>query len=150
MKSLKIMSEGPNYSVTDIGEFDNLMDYSFLNPKTNKETQGKVFIGEILKTTGAEISFQIALPHTRVPFVHKHRNHEEIYIFLKGSGQFQVDNTVIDVKEGTIIRVSPDGKRLWRNNTENPMIFMVIQVQSGSLDHHLTFDGFRTEDEVVW
>ena len=57
MKGLKITSEGTNYSSFDLGEFDKLMDYSFVNPKTNRETQGKIFTGEVLKTTGAEISF---------------------------------------------------------------------------------------------
>ena len=39
------------------------MDYSYLHPKLNQEVKGKIFIGETLKTTGAEVSFQI-LPLT--------------------------------------------------------------------------------------
>lgn len=88
MKNLKVTSEGPNYSAIEIGKFDNLMDYLYLHPKLNQEVKGKIFVGEILKTTGAEVSFQILPPKTEIPFLHQHKNHEEIYIFIKGFGQF--------------------------------------------------------------
>jgi mannose-6-phosphate isomerase-like protein (cupin superfamily) len=150
MKKLEVKSEGLNYSAIDIGEFDNLMDYSYLHPKLNQEVKGKIFIGEILKTTGAEVSFQILPPGIAIPFLHRHKNHEEIYIFIKGTGQFQVDNSIIDVKEGTMIRVSPDGNRTLRNNSVHPMIYMVIQSKNGSLDNHFIFDGFRATGEILW
>jgi len=59
MKTLQISSEGINYSAIDLGEFDNLMEYSYLHPKLKSEVKGKVFIGEFIKSTGTEISFQI-------------------------------------------------------------------------------------------
>lgn len=150
MKNIKIISEGPNHSAIDLGEYNNLMDYSYIHPKLNREVKGKVFVGESLKTTGAEISFQILPPKTDIPFLHKHKNHEEIYIVIKGSGQFQVDSTIINLKEGSLVSVSPDGKRTWRNNSEDPMIVMVIQTQEGTLDNHYIFDGFRVDGEINW
>jgi quercetin dioxygenase-like cupin family protein len=150
MKNLQISSEGKNYSALDLGEFENLMDYSFLHPRLKSEMKGKVFIGEILKATGTEISFQILPPNTIIPFLHQHKNHEETYIILKGTGQFQVDNTVFDIKEGSIIRVAPEGKRSYRNNSENLIIIMCIQSQKDSLDSFLVYDGFRTPGEIPW
>ena len=52
----------------------------------------------ILNTTGAEISFQIMPPQADIPFYHKHRRNEEIYIILKGNGQFQIDGNILDVE----------------------------------------------------
>jgi mannose-6-phosphate isomerase-like protein (cupin superfamily) len=150
MKRLEVVSEGTNYSAIDIGELDNLMDHSYMHPKMKQEVKGKVFVGEILKSTGVEISFQILPPHTNIPFLHSHKNHEEIYFFLKGSGQFQVDESIIEIKEGSIIRIAPDGKRTWRNNSGKPMIFMVIQSQAGTLDNYTVLDGFRTDGEILW
>lgn len=37
MKKPEVKSEGTNYSAIDNGEFDNLMDYSYLHPKLNQE-----------------------------------------------------------------------------------------------------------------
>ena len=110
MKNLIVTSEGINYSAIDLGDFDNLMNYSFLHPRLKSEVKGKVFIGEILKSTGTEISFQILLPNTDIPFLHQHKKHEETYIILKGTGQFQVDGNIFNIKEGSVIRVAPDGK----------------------------------------
>ena len=150
MKNLIVTSESINYSAIDLGDFDNLMDYSFLHPRLKSEVKGKVFIGEILKSTGTEISFQILSPNTEIPFLHQHKNHEEVYIILKGTGQFQVDGNIFNIKEGSIIRVAPDGKRSCRNNSDNPMIYMCIQSQQKSLDNYVVFDGYRTRGEIPW
>jgi mannose-6-phosphate isomerase-like protein (cupin superfamily) len=150
MKNLIVTSEGINYSAIDLGDFDNLMDYSFLHPRLKSEVKGKVFIGEILKSTGTEISFQILSPNTEIPFLHQHKIHEEVYIILKGTGQFQVDGNIFNIKEGSIIRVAPDGKRSCRNNSDNPMIYMCIQSRQNSLDNYVVFDGFRTRGEIPW
>jgi mannose-6-phosphate isomerase-like protein (cupin superfamily) len=150
MKTLQISSEGSNYSAIDLGEFDNLLEYSYLHPKLKAEVKGKVFIGELIKSTGTEISFQILPPNTSIPFLHQHKNHEEVYIILKGAGQFIVDDSIFDVKEGSIIRISPEGKRTWRNNSDTPMIFMCIQSRQNSIDNYLVFDGFRSQGEIRW
>ncbi len=150
MKNLQISSEGKNYSAIDLGEFDNVSDYSFMHPKLKTEIKGKVFVGEILKATGTEISFQILQPNTDIPFLHQHKDHEETYIILKGTGQFQVDGSVFTVKEGSIIRIAPDGKRSFRNNSSDPMIIMCIQSRLNSLQNYSVFDGFRTKGEIPW
>jgi mannose-6-phosphate isomerase-like protein (cupin superfamily) len=150
MKDLQISSEGKNYSAIDLGNLDNLMDYSFLHPKLKTEIEGKIFVGETLKSTGTEISFNILPPNTSIPFLHQHNNNEEVYIFLKGTGQFQIDENILDIKEGTIIRVAPEGKRSCRNNANNPMIYMCIQSQQNSIQNFSVMDGFRTRGEIPW
>jgi mannose-6-phosphate isomerase-like protein (cupin superfamily) len=150
MKNLQISTEGNNYTSLDLGEFENLMDYSFLHPRLKNVVQGKIFVGNLLKATGAEISFSLLPPHTVIPFLHQHKNHEEIYIVIKGSGQFQVDGVVFDIKEGSVIRVAPDGKRSYRNNSDHPLIVMCIQSQKDSLDNFSVYDGYRTPGEIPW
>ena len=80
-----------------------------------------------------EVSFQILHPKFDMPFLHIHKNHEEMYIFLKGEGQFQVDGSVFDIMEGSIIRIAPKGSRAWRNNSDEPMIFICIQSMAGTM-----------------
>lgn len=150
MKNIEVKSEGINHSAIDLGEFDNLMDYSYFHPKLKQEIKGKVFIGEALKTTGEEISFMLLPPGTEIPFFHKHRHHEEIYIVIKGTGQFQVDENIINIAEGSIIRVAPEGKRTLRNNSSNPMIYMCIQSTYCSLLNHGIADGYRVDDKISW
>ena len=150
METLKISSEGKNFSALNLGSLDNLMDYSFLHPRLKTEIKGKVFVGELLKSTGAEISFNILQANTSIPFLHQHKNQEEIYIFLKGSGEFQVDEVIFEIQEGSVIRVAPEGKRSCRNSSNSQMIYLCIQTKLNSLDNYLVFDGFRTPGEIPW
>ena len=85
MKNVKITSEGINHTAIELGLFDQLMNYSYMHPKRQQEVKGKVFIGELLKSTAAEMSFTIIPPKTEIPFMHQHNKHEEIYVLLKGS-----------------------------------------------------------------
>jgi mannose-6-phosphate isomerase-like protein (cupin superfamily) len=149
MKKAMIKSEGQNYSAIEIGKFQELAEYSFPHPKLKQDVQGKLFVGELLKSTGIEVSFQIMSANSDIPFLHSHKNHEEIYVFLKGNGQFQVDNILFDIQEGTIVRVTPKGKRTWRNNSDEIMILMVIQAKEGTLENYNVFDGFGVKGEIL-
>lgn len=150
MKEIEIISESKNYTVGDLGSFEKLSEYSYMFPHLGFEIPGKVFIGKKIKTTGAEVSFQIMPPNTDIPFYHKHNKNEEIYVFLKGKGQFQIDDDIFDVKEGTIIRISPEGKRTWKNNSNKPLILMVIQSKQGSIENFETSDGVGVNEQVKW
>jgi len=144
----KVISEGNNYKAIDIGSFDQLSEYEFIHPRLGHTVKNKLFIGEILKSTGAEISFMELPSKTTITFLHKHKKHEEIYIFLKGYGQYQVDNNVFQIKEGSIVRVSPNGSRTLRNDSENFMIYMVIQSAADTLTGYDILDGYRVDGEI--
>ncbi len=148
MKKAKIKSEGINYSAIEIGKFQDLAEYSFPHPKLKQDIPGKLFVGELLKSTGIEVSFHYMPARASIPFLHSHNYHEEIYIFLKGEGQFQVDNDLIDIQEGSIIRIAPEGKRTWRNNSDDIMILIVVQAKAGSLKDYTVLDGFGVEGEM--
>lgn len=107
----------------------------------------KLFIGRSLDFTGMEVSLNRFVPGQTVPFLHQHRQHEEMYLFIKGHGQFQVDGDIIDVGPGTIIRVLPDGMRAWRNNSDEDLYCIVIQANAGTLTGQ---DGIRHETPPVW
>lgn len=142
------ISEGVNYKAIDIGSLNQLFDYSFVHPKLGHTVESKLFVGELLKSTGSEISFMELPAKTTVSFLHKHKRHEEIYIILKGNGQYQVDDDVFEIKEGSIVRVSPDGSRTLSNNSENSMIYMVVQAVADTLTGYNIADGYRLEGEI--
>jgi mannose-6-phosphate isomerase-like protein (cupin superfamily) len=150
MNNPKIISEGVNYKAIDLGNFGELSQYAYNHPVRQVTIEGKVFTGELLQSSGAEISFMIVPPHTGLPFLHAHRKHEEIYVIIRGAGQFQVDNDVFDIQEGSVIRVNPAGIRVYRNHSDEPMVFMCIQTMAGSLDCYVGSDGLRTDGAPVW
>jgi hypothetical protein len=52
--------------------------------------------------------------------------------------------------EGSVIRIAPDGRRTWRNNSDKPLIFMVIQAKNDSLDKYFVEDSFRVREDIKW
>ena len=58
----------------------------------------------------AEFSFQSFAPGTETGFLHTHRTHEELYFFLSGRGEFQVDGKCFTIGEGSVVR-RPDAAR---------------------------------------
>src|ERR1035437_4457792 len=108
MKQIEKILENTNYSAVNLGELDNLMDYSLIHPVNKKLIEGKVFLKDMTKATGTEISFNSLPPTTEQPYFHIHRKNEETYIILKGFGFFQVDEDCFSIKEGSVIRRSEE------------------------------------------
>ncbi|WP_287580970.1 cupin domain-containing protein [Segatella copri] len=62
-----------------------------------------------------------------VPFFHTHENNEENYIILSGSGKFQVNDSVFDISEGSVVRVSTHCDRCLKCTSDAPMLYLCIQ-----------------------
>lgn len=133
MAQVSDIRQGSHYAVGEIGDMSAL--------------DAKLFVAKALALTGMEVSFNRAAPGQESPFLHQHRQHEELYIFLSGQGQFQVDGQVIDVHPGTLVRVNPEGARAWRNTGTQDMTFIVIQANVGSLTAQ---DGMRSDRKAEW
>jgi mannose-6-phosphate isomerase-like protein (cupin superfamily) len=150
MCSLKVRN-GTNYTSASLGEFAGLDDYKFSHPALPFEVEGKVFLNSILGLTGAEISINKLPPKVSMPFNHKHHKNEEVYIFLKGTGEFKVDNQTFPISEGTVIRVAPAGVRCWRNLSEEPLYYIVVQAPVGGYGNASTIeDGEAVKSSVHW
>lgn len=111
---------------------------------------GKQFIKDIVNSTGCEISINAMPVGGTVPFYHAHKENEEVYIFLGGSGEMRVDDKVFAVEDGSIVRIAPNGMRCWRNTGTTPLTAIIIQVREGSLRQHTFDDGIRSDKPVVW
>ena len=91
-----------------------------------------MFVGQAVGATGSELSFQTLVPGQDSGFLHTHKTHEELYIIIKGEGLYQVDGEIFPVREGTVIRVSPDGKRALKNNGQENLTMLCIQYKANA------------------
>ena len=142
MKEIEIEKRKKNYTIGNIGNFDELGQYSYLHPTAKMTIPGKVFLGESLNMSSMEISFQVLAAGKEIPFNHMHKTHEEVYIVIKGEGEFVIDNEVTEVKEGSVVRIAPEGNRRWRNNSNSDLIMMVIQGVNGTMKNFTVYDGY--------
>ena len=150
MKEIKKLSESIHYNAVDLGNLNELMDYSLIHPVNKQKVEGKVFLKDVTKATGSEISFNSLPSQSELPYFHIHNKNEETYIILKGFGFFQVDEDCFDIKEGSVIRVGPQGKRGICNSSDETMIYIVIQSKENSLEEYTTGDGKRLPVEPKW
>lgn len=149
MKEIKTITDIANATAIDLGPLSEIKDYVLeLGPEV--KIPGKVFGGAAIKAGGADFSFQTFAPGTEGGFYHTHQNHEELYFFLSGEGEYQVDGTNIPVKEGTVVRVSPAGKRTVRNTGTTPLTMLCIQYNAAEPGSVNPADGTILDEPVKW
>jgi mannose-6-phosphate isomerase-like protein (cupin superfamily) len=61
------------------------------------------------KTLGLSL-FKLA-PNFRIPFGHKHKDQEEVYVVVRGTGRIKVEDDVVDVAEWDAIRFDKNTMR---------------------------------------
>ncbi len=126
---------GMNYKVSSIGDIQSL---------------GRVTLKGGLALTGSEVSVNELPAGVSVPFVHSHKRNEEVYLILKGKGQFYIDGDEFDVEEGSVIRVDPAGARCLRADGRTPIRYVCIQTEASSLVQSTQDDAVVLETKPTW
>tara|TARA_B110000503_G_scaffold139057_1_gene226552 strand:+ start:36 stop:368 length:333 start_codon:yes stop_codon:yes gene_type:complete len=57
---------------------------------------------------------------------HRHAGQEEVYIFVRGSGQMELDHRIIDVKAGDTILIQDNVFHKVHNNTDLGLEFICV------------------------
>ena len=141
---------GANFTGFHAGPMAEWMQFRLEPPDVPLPARGKLFLQTLLGCAGLEISLNAVPPGKGMPFLHKHRQNDEVYVVVGGRGQFLVDGDCIDVAEGSVLRMSPRAARGWRNNSDTPLYFLCIQYRADSVIQGGTRDGQRVEGTPVW
>ena len=112
-----------NFKVEEIGK---------INEVGKNYENGKAFLHDLLGLTSCEISVSVMPAGVKLSFNHKHKQNEEVYIFIKGEGAMTLDNQIVEVKEGTCVKVLPSVSRTMEAKTD--LQFICVQAKSGSLE----------------
>ncbi len=144
-----IIKKGANFTAYESGALKEWPEHTVDIPGLG-EIPGKLFLKDAIEFTGCEISLNSMAPGAGMPIYHQHQQNEEVYIFIQGRGQIQIDGEAIDVQEGTIVRISPKGKRTWRNNSNGPLLYIIIQARENSLTQYGLGDAIVAENKVNW
>lgn len=117
----------------------NMVNYNKVNVASDARTE----LHDLLSLTGAEVSLNNLPAGTGVPFVHAHKNNEEIYGILAGKGKAVIDGETIALAAGDWIRVSPAARRQFFASEDAAISFVCIQVKENSLG------AYTKEDAIV-
>ena len=109
--------------------------------KFRVKEEGRVELHDNLQLTGAEISVNMMPAGASVPFVHSHKQNEEIYGVLEGAGKAVIDGETVELKAGDWLRVAPSAKRQFFAAKNSGIKYICIQVKAGSLENYTATDG---------
>ncbi len=132
-----------NFKVENIGALAELANKEFNGMK------GKYFAGKILGLTSCEVSVNCLPAGQSVPFVHAHKQNEELYIITGGSGSFYVDGEEFPVEEGSLVHVAPEGERVLKAGAED-LRFICVQAKANSLEQAAMDDGIISKAKASW
>ncbi len=109
--------------------------------KVNVSEAERKELHDLLGLTGAEISVNSLSAGAAVPFVHSHRQNEEIYIVLEGKGSMTVDGVKTEISANDYIRISPSAKRRFAAAPDTSVKYVCIQVKANSLENYTASDA---------
>jgi mannose-6-phosphate isomerase-like protein (cupin superfamily) len=69
------------------------------------------FAREPLELENSGVSYLRLAPGERVPWGHTHKQQEEVYVVVGGSGRIKLDDEVLDLREWDAIRISRETMR---------------------------------------
>jgi mannose-6-phosphate isomerase-like protein (cupin superfamily) len=142
--------QGPGFSALQ-APFDALHSHHVTHPAIGRPFPGKLFLREPLALSGAEISLNRLPAGARLPFLHRHREHEEIYVFVAGEGEFQAGDEVFAVGPGSVVKVQTWLPRSWRSTGDTPLDYVVIQVpENGFIGAGAIDDGVEVAQRPAW
>lgn len=111
--------------------------------KTSVIDNARTELHDILNLSGAEISINVLPLGASVPFVHSHKQNEEIYFVLEGKGFATIDDENIALNAGDWLRIAPQAKRQFSASSESLIRYICIQVKENSLQ------TYTAEDAVI-
>ena len=103
--------------------------------------EGKAFLKDLTGATAMEFSVGSLPAGEALPFKHKHKQNEEVYVFLSGRGVMTLDGEDFPVASGSVVRVTPSVVRTHRNTGDTPLVFLCFQAKAGSLVQATLDDG---------
>jgi quercetin dioxygenase-like cupin family protein len=81
-------------------------------------------------------------PDVRSPFAHSHREQEEAYVVVAGSGRLLVDDAVLELRQWDVVRVAPEVVRAFEAGPDGLDVIAV--------GGHRPEDGDGVRGEAAW
>jgi len=85
---------------------------------------------DALELQRSGLSYQRIPRGYRFPYGHTHKQQEEVYVVLRGSGRMKLDDDIVELREWDAVRVSPG---TWRGYEAGPEGLEIIVIGAPSL-----------------
>jgi mannose-6-phosphate isomerase-like protein (cupin superfamily) len=131
-----------------------MADYSMRRLEEIPDVLGD-YPGEMRMTAASDLgNEQVSFTWRRMPagtggkgsYGHRHKTQEEIYFVASGTLQFKLEDEVVDVAAGTIVRIAPAVVRsVWNEGPDDAVLIMCSTKSSDPHGDHETVPDFWPE-----
>ena len=134
-----------DFQVIELGPTDRWRDF------LDGPRAGRRFVERELPLKYFGISANSYVPGEEAGYSHTHDVIDEVYVFITGRGEMGLDDQVVPVGPGSMVRVGPDVMRTWRCLPDSPEPLTWLCIRGGGSatleeigDHGNRFDGHPT------
>ena len=113
-----------------------MINYSIFRKKEG----ARIELHDKLSLTGSEISINTLPANASVPFIHAHKQNEEVYYIVEGNGKIVIDDEDVLVNAGDFVKINPEANRQIFA-FENGIKYICIQTKKGSLEEFTAGDA---------
>ncbi|MFL5846209.1 MAG: cupin domain-containing protein [Solirubrobacteraceae bacterium] len=110
----------PDYTLVNFSDAEDMAASHGLSPQLESR-----FLRQHLDSEHLGVSFFKVAPDFRTPFGHKHSVQEEAYVIVAGSGRFKLDDDIVEVKQGDVLRVAPSVMRAFESGPDGVEIVAI-------------------------
>ncbi|WP_456284527.1 cupin domain-containing protein [Microbacterium sp. JZ101] len=122
-----------DYQVSEIGGLDQWRDH-FGGFRPDSSRDGRRVVDFELAMQYIGLTANALEPGEQAGYWHRHARVEEVYVFLEGRGQMGLDDDVVDVVPGTIVRVGQGVWRTWRAHPESDGQLRWLCIRAGGYE----------------
>src|SRR4051794_29778118 len=117
------------YAIKNIKEIDDSAVEHGLSPSMEAR-----FGRKALHAEKSGLSYQRFGPGFRQPFGHRHRDQEETYVVVGGSGRAKVEDDIVELQQWDALRVPPETPRAFEGGPEGIELVAFGAGEAGDTD----------------
>ena len=138
-----------DYEIVEIGAPERWHEYvGGFRPETT--WAGRHVVDHDLQMQYIGMTANALQPGDSATYWHRHARIEELYVFLHGHGQMGLDDDVVDVGPGSVVRVGQGVWRTWRARPDSAEELRWLCIRSGGGElPHLPDDSERAADRPL-
>jgi mannose-6-phosphate isomerase-like protein (cupin superfamily) len=138
-----------SYEVVSIGSLDDWRSHhgGFTAAKSR---DGRRVVDHELAMQYIGLTANALEPGEQAGYWHAHSRVEELYVFLEGRGQMGLDDDVVEVGPGSVVRVGQNVWRTWRALPDSPGELRWLCIRAGGEQlPELPNDSTRSEERAM-
>ena len=122
-----------HYEVINVGAPDQWRDY-FGGFRPDSSRDGRRVVDHEMKNQFIGMTVNALEPGEEAGYWHDHSDVEEIYVFIAGRGQMGLDDDLVEVEAGSVVRVGQNVMRTWRAKPDSTEQLRWLCLRAGSTE----------------